>query len=148
MRAHLNLFLVATAASLFATGCAGPEQKLGRGVMNLTEFTRMGEINRSIEQTALFDDNTIAPTTGFIRGVNQSFKRTAVGLYEIVTFPIPNYRNKDYGPVLKPEYPQFPASYTPGIFADSIMSSDSALGFGSGDVAPMIPGSRFRIFEP
>ncbi|HEY6168784.1 MAG TPA: exosortase system-associated protein, TIGR04073 family [Verrucomicrobiae bacterium] len=147
MRSSSNLPLAIAAAALLV-GCAGPEQKLGRGFTNLTEFTRLGEMNRSVEQAALFDDNTIAPTTGVIRGFNQSIKRTFVGLYEVVTFPIPNYRNKDYGPVLKPQYPDFPASYKPGTFADSILSTDSALGFGSGDIAPMIPGSRFRIFEP
>jgi hypothetical protein len=71
-----------------------------------------------------------------------------VGFYEVLTFPIPNYKNKDYGPIWKPEAAGFPDSYKPGTFADSILSTDSALGFGHGDIAPMIPGSRFRIFEP
>ena len=37
-------FLAATAlAALFTSGCAGPEQKLGRGVNNMFEVVRMGE---------------------------------------------------------------------------------------------------------
>ena len=147
MRASLKLPLTVAAVALLA-GCAGPEQKLGRGITNLTEFTRLGEMNRAVEQTALFDDNTITGTTGIIRGFSQSLKRTFVGVYEVVTFPLPNYKNNDFGPVLKPQYPAFPDSYKPGTYADSILSTDSALGFGSGEIAPMIPGSRFRVFEP
>ena len=36
-------------------GCAGPERKFGRGMNNLTEFVRGGEIRRSMEQSALWD---------------------------------------------------------------------------------------------
>ena len=143
-----KLFLAVAAVSVLVVGCAGPEQKFGRGFGNLTALIHLGELNRSIEQTALFDDNTIAPTTGFVRGLNKTVARAGVGVYEMLTFPIPNYKNKDYGPVWKPEYTGFPDSYKPGTFADSILSTDSALGFGHGDIAPMIPGSRFRIFEP
>ena len=143
------LLLCAIAAVVvFGTGCAGPETKLGRGFTNLGEITRMGEINRSIEQTSLFDNPRAGYTTGLLRGLNRTFCRTAVGLYEVVTFPIPNHKFKDYGPVLKPEYPVYPDSYTPGMFADSITGTDSYLGFTGGDVAPMFPGSRFRVFDP
>ena len=34
-------------AALLVSGCAGPEQKLGRGVNNMTEITRLGELRRS-----------------------------------------------------------------------------------------------------
>jgi putative exosortase-associated protein (TIGR04073 family) len=143
------LLLCATvAAVVFGAGCAGPETKLGRGFTNLGEITRMGEINRSIEQTSLFENPRVGYTTGLIRGFNRTVRRTAVGLYEVVTFPIPNHKFNDYGPVLKPEYPIYPDSYTPGMFADSITSTDSYLGFTGGDIAPMFPGSRFRVFDP
>jgi putative exosortase-associated protein (TIGR04073 family) len=148
MRSIYKTPMAALAVALLVAGCAGPEQKLGRGVSNLTEFTRMGELSRSVEQASLFDAPTAGPTSGFVQGVSRSFVRTGVGLYEVLTFPFPNYKNKDYGPVLEPVHPIFPESYKPGIFADSIMSSDSAIGFGSGEIAPMVPGSRFRIFEP
>ena len=40
--------------AVLLVGCAGPERKFGRGVMNVTEFARMGELRRSIEQTYLW----------------------------------------------------------------------------------------------
>jgi hypothetical protein len=41
----------------------------------------------------------------------------------------------------------YPDSYTPKLIADPTFGPDGALGFSGGDVAPMIPGSRFRIFD-
>src|SRR3989442_5765417 len=73
------------------TGCAGPEKKLGRGLNNVLEFTRGGEIRRSMEQTALWDGTDAAYTTGFIRGFNRSVARTFVGAVEGLTFPVPPY---------------------------------------------------------
>src|SRR5262245_55920715 len=99
---HAKLLFAVGAVSVLVAGCAGPEQKLGRGFGNITSLIHLGELNRSIEQTSLFDDHSIAPTTGFIRGLNKTFARVGVGVYEVVTFPIPNYKNKDYGPILKP----------------------------------------------
>lgn len=147
MRNSFRFLTLAFGVAMMAVGCAGPEQKLGRGFTNLGEFGRMGEINRSMEQTTLFEGSEFAPTTGLIRGVNRSLCRTAVGLYEVVTFPFPNRRLGDYGPVLRPVSPLYPDSYHPGIFADSITSPDAAMGFSGGDIAPMLPGSRFRIFD-
>ncbi|MGV3774168.1 MAG: exosortase system-associated protein, TIGR04073 family [Verrucomicrobiales bacterium] len=139
-----NFLFVAAAAmsALFATGCAGPEEKLGRGINNMTEFARLGEIRRSMEQTAIWDGADQAYTTGFIRGFNRSLARTAVGVYEVVTFPIPSY-----DPVFLPSDPVYPDSYRPKLLADPTFSPDSSLGFSGGDVAPMIPGSRFSIFD-
>lgn len=150
---------------MLAIGCAGPEKKLGRGILNVTEFARGGEIRRSMEQTALWEDPDAAFTTGFIRGFNRSVVRTAIGAYEIVTFPFPSYdplltstnriypdqnvRNKSYpwGGMVLTEYPTYPASYKPQLMSDSIWDTDTALGFSGGDVAPMIQGSRFRVFD-
>jgi putative exosortase-associated protein (TIGR04073 family) len=137
------LFVAAAAfTALFATGCAGPEQKLGRGINNVTEFARMGEIRRSMEQTAVWESADKAYTTGFIHGLNRSLARTAVGVYEVLTFPIPSY-----DPVFLPEGPVYPDSYKPALIADPTFGPDAALGFSGGDVAPMLPGSRFRIFD-
>ena len=91
MRKFISSTVATLAIGIFATGCAGPEQKLGRGFNNLTELTRMGEIRRSMEQTALWEGTDKAYTTGVIRGFNRSLARTGVGLYEIVTFPFPTY---------------------------------------------------------
>ena len=136
---------------LLAVGCAGPEKKLGRGVRNATEFARLGEIQRSVEQTALWDGSNEAYTTGFIKGLNRSILRTVIGAYEIVTFPIPSY-----DPVLKPGNPLipdmtvnpvYPDSYKPGPMAGPPLSPDKSLGFAGGDVMPFVPGSRFSIFD-
>ena len=146
----LSAFTVGLGAVLLV-GCKGPEQKLGRGVTNATEFARMGEIRRSVEQKALWDGPDAAYTTGFITGVNRSIIRTLVGAYEIVTFPIPSY-----DPWLRPGNrlmpdatvgPAYPDSYRPGLMADGVFETDVNLGFSGGDTAPFIPGSRFRIFD-
>jgi putative exosortase-associated protein (TIGR04073 family) len=139
------LSLIATVA--LAVGCAGPEQKLGRGINNFTEFARGGEIRRSMEQTAIFGSPAQMFTTGFIHGFDRSVARTAAGFYEIVTFPVPNYKPKDYGPVFRPNDPVYPDSYKPSWIADVMIAPDAALGFSGGDIAPFIPGSRFRIFD-
>ena len=163
MRIAKTLALVAAVA--LTAGCAGPEKKLGRGLMNVTEFARMGEIRRSMEQTHLWENTDSAYTTGLIRGVHRSLARTAIGVYEIATFPFPGYgpigaskdpiypdasmrnRTSPFGGMSLSEYPAYPDSYKPGIVSDSIFSTDTSLGFSGGDVAPFIPGSRFRIFD-
>jgi len=150
MRTRLSI-AVGGLVLLLACGCSGPEKKLGRGLNNVTEFARMGEIRRSVEQTALWDGPAVAYTTGVIRGFNRSVVRTAVGLYEVATFPIPSY-----DPVLKPNnpiYPDmtvdpvFPDSDKPRLIADPTVGPDAATGYAGGDVLPFVPGSRFRIFD-
>src|ERR1041385_2421414 len=103
MRISFSFLASLTAVILMAAGCAGPERKFGRGVLNVTEFGRMGEIRRSMEQTALWDNTDAAYTTGFMHGFNRSLARTAVGAYEVVTAPLP-----PYDPVFLPEYPVYP----------------------------------------
>ena len=46
---------------------------------NSAEVVRMGEMRRSVEQTALFDGPEIGYTTGFVRGFNRTLARTGVG---------------------------------------------------------------------
>ena len=138
----LSLLLSAAAVVVALTGCAGPEQKFGRGMNNVTEFARMGEMQRSLEQTGVWENPNEAYTTGVVRGINRSLARTAVGAYEILTFPIP-----PYDPVFLPSEPVYPDSYRPNLLADPMFSPDTSLGFSGGDVAPFIPGSRFRIFD-
>jgi putative exosortase-associated protein (TIGR04073 family) len=132
-------------------GCTGPSKKLGRGINNVTEFARMGEIRRSVEQTALWDGANTAYTTGVIKGFNRSMARTLVGAYEIVTFPIPGYDPvlKPGGPILHDASvdPVYPDSYKPRVLSDSTFQPDANLGFSGGDLAPFVPGSRFRIYD-
>jgi len=128
-----------------ATGCANVENKFGRGMANIMEPIRMGELRRSMEQTALFDTPDATYTTGFIRGLNRTLARTGVGVYEIVTAPFPPY-DPVFTDYLSPG-PVYPNSYTPNIVEDTSFSTDTNLGFAGGDVNPFIPGSRFRIFD-
>jgi len=137
--------LIVAAVSVLAVGCAKTEQKLGRGISNLTEFTRMGEMRRSVEQTALFEGPNKAYSTGIVKGFNKTLVRTGVGLYEIVTCPFPPY-DPVFTNYISPE-PRQPDSFVPGMIADSTLSPDTNLGFSGGEVFPMMPGSRFRIFE-
>jgi putative exosortase-associated protein (TIGR04073 family) len=151
MRNKVFNFLSLIAVSSLVAGCAnpeGPEQKLGRGLNNLVEFARMGELRRSMEQSAIFDTPGYGSiTTGVIHGINRSFERTGVGLYEVLTFPIPNGSNGNYRPVFDPADPVYPDSYKPDWIADTLLQPDTSLGFSGGDIAPYIPGSRFRVFD-
>jgi putative exosortase-associated protein (TIGR04073 family) len=141
MRTNIFSLFLAGAALVFA-GCAGPEHKFGRGINNITELPRGGELRRSMEQTALFRGPDMSYTTGFIHGLNRSVARTFVGVYEVITAPFP-----PYDPVIFPVHPVYPDNYKPGIMADTIFSTDTHLGFSGGDVAPWSPGSRFTIFD-
>ena len=58
--------------------------------------------------------------------------------------------NRHYDPVLthyQTVTPGYPDSYKPGLPNDPIFDTDTALGFSGGDVAPIVPGSRFAIFR-
>jgi putative exosortase-associated protein (TIGR04073 family) len=148
MLKKISSVLSLLALGYVVVGCAGPEEKFGRGVVNVTEFARLGELRRSVEQSTISGDSPeFGYTAGFMHGLNRSFERTGVGFYEIFTFPFPNYAGGDYGPIMRPTGPVYPESYRPGWLADPTLSPDTALGFAGGDLAPMIPGSRFRIFD-
>lgn len=143
MRKRLVLLTCLAATVVVFTGCVGPERKLGRGINNVTELVRGGEMRRSMEQTAIFVNHDAGYTTGLIHGFHRSLARTGVGIYEIVTAPFP-----PYDPVIFPENPVYPASFKPDIWASQTFSPHAKLGFGArGTIAPFVPGSRFRVFE-
>ena len=142
MKTPTRFLIITVLLTLFSFGCAGPERKLGRGISNTMEFVRLGEVRHSIEHAYLWEGSRKAYTTGLVRGINNTIKRTAVGLYEVVTFPIPSYE-----PVFGLDDPVYPESYSPGVMEGPTLNTDVAMGFSGGDVAPFIPGSRFRIFE-
>ncbi len=170
MRKPISVLFCTFALSVFAVGCAGPAYKLGRGLDNMTEFARGGEMRRSIEQTALWSSPDHAYATGAIQGFNRSVMRTFLGVAEVVTFPIPTpsyepfYLTKNAGkedvyiggPLQKKQVwsldfmtagSVYPTNFRPGVLADSIFATDTALGFSAGDIAPFVPGSRFHIFD-
>lgn len=144
MRKFLSVLALLAVVAL-TPGCANVEQKMGRGLANTFEIVRGGEFRRSVEQTSVFYSPDEGYTTGFVRGVNRSLARTGVGIYEIVTAPFP-----PYDPVF-PNYlapgPVYPDNYNPGLLEDSLFATDTYFGFSGGDVAPFVPGSRFRIFD-
>jgi putative exosortase-associated protein (TIGR04073 family) len=151
MRNIFSFLAALVIAGALSSGCASAEKKLGRGMSNMTEFARLGEMRRSIEQTTLFDQPGGHYATGFVRGLTRTFARTGVGIYEVVTFPIPPYDPAcaDY---LRPEpwlptNPVYPDTYQPGIIDDAMFATDKNMGFSGGDIAPFVPGSKFRIFE-
>src|SRR5688572_1888081 len=148
MRNPCPFLAAALLAALLTSGCSHmnkTESKFGRGMANTYEIVRGGEFRRTMEQTALFDNPEMAYTTGFIRGLNRTLARTGIGIYEVVTAPFPPYEPvaTDY---LAPG-PVYPDNYRPSLLEDSMFATDSNLGFSGGDVAPFIPGSRFRIFD-
>ena len=149
MRKSICTLASVAAFALFAVGCAGPEQKLGRGLNNTFEIVRAGEFRRTVEQTALWDSPEEGYTTGAVRGLNRTLARTGIGLWEIISFPFPNHE-KSYAPIctdyLTPQ-PAYPDSYKPGLIEDSTFNTDTAIGYSGGDIAPMIPGSRFHVFD-
>jgi putative exosortase-associated protein (TIGR04073 family) len=159
MRKLLFLFAaVATSAGL--TGCSGPEQKLSRGLDNTLEVARWGDMRESVEKGAIFSAPDVSYTYGFVHGFDQSLKRIGLGVYETATFLIPNYSFEksswNYGPIMTqgwryvdgvPVVPEYPDSYRPGIISGSTFDTDTYTGFSGGDVAPYVPGSRFKIFD-
>lgn len=145
MRKSLSLLGAVAIIALLATGCAGPEKKLGRGMNNMGEIVRWGEMRRSMEQAGVWHGPQAARGGGIVSGFNRSMVRFGTGVYEIITFPIPSY-----DPVLtsyQTPAANYPDSYKPGLPSDPLYDTDTALGFSGGDIAPIVPGSRFTIFR-
>jgi putative exosortase-associated protein (TIGR04073 family) len=145
MRKTFPLLTALAVVTVLSSGCAKIERKFGRGVSNVLEPVRLGEMRRSVEQTALNEGPEVAYTYGFFRGLNRTLARTGVGIYEMVCAPFPPY-DPVWTSYLTPNAP-FPDNYRPMIMEDSLFATDTNLGFSGGDVAPYVPGSRFRIFD-
>ena len=141
----MSLLALAALAAVFTSGCTGPEEKLGRGMSNTFEIARMGELRRSVEQTAVFESPGVGYTYGMIHGIDRSVARTTLGVLEVATFPLPPY-HPIFTRYLAPQ-PVYPASYEPGRISEGLFDTDTYMGFSGGDVAPFIPGSRFRVFD-
>jgi putative exosortase-associated protein (TIGR04073 family) len=137
----LSPLSVLAVTALALSGCQSAEKKLGRGINNLTEPFRMGEMNRSIEQSSLWDGPGVGGARGAIHGFNRTVGRTVVGAFEVLTFPLPS------DPYILPVAPVYPDSYKPGSIDTPTLRTDTNLGIGGGEVAPMFPGSRFRVFD-
>jgi putative exosortase-associated protein (TIGR04073 family) len=144
-----TLVLAAIAlATVFIAGCAGPEKKFGRGLTNIVEPVRLGEMTRSVEQNAVFYPNT-GYATGFVKGLNKTLARTGLGAFEIITFPIP--APGGYDPIWTnylSATPAHPDSYKRGLIASPTFDQDIYLGATGGEIAPFVPGSRFNLHTP
>ena len=75
-------------------------RKLGRGFSNL--LFGIVEVPNQISKVSADKGGGAAATYGVGKGIWRWFAREGVGLYEIVTFPIPVKR---YQPVILPEFP-------------------------------------------
>jgi putative exosortase-associated protein (TIGR04073 family) len=146
MRNTFPFLAVLVVAGALASGCTNVENKLGRGLSNTFDIARGGEFRRTMEQTSLFDTPDATYTTGVIRGINRTLARTGLGVYEVVTAPFPPYE-PIFTNYLEPN-PVYPDNYTPGVISDSMFATDTSVGFGGGDVLPIVPGSRFTVFDP
>src|SRR5580704_10434367 len=107
------LFLTGSVAmvALLGDGCAGPEQKLGRGMSNAGEIVRLNEMQRSIEQGGVFYGTDTGITTGVVQGFDRTVARTGLGVYEVLTFPLPPY-HPIWTSYLAP-MPEYTDSYKP-----------------------------------
>jgi len=144
MRKTLTSLAATALVAFLATGCVKTQEKLGRGLSNTAEIVRWGELRRSMEQTTVFEGQDSA-ATGFVKGFCRTIGRTGIGLYEVVTCPIP-----PYDPVCTDHFAPgavYPDNYTPGLRSDSLYATDTYIGFSGGDVAPKFPGSRFSIYD-
>jgi putative exosortase-associated protein (TIGR04073 family) len=80
---------------------AGPIEKLGRGVANVV--TCPLELIKGMDDVKQESGLFAAVTWGILQGTFNIVKRAVVGVYEIVTFPVP--LPKDYAPILTdPEF--------------------------------------------
>ncbi|MCQ9208093.1 MAG: exosortase system-associated protein, TIGR04073 family [Omnitrophica bacterium] len=79
---------------------ADPMRKLGRGIANT--LTGVVEIPKQVYQVSKEEHIGKGITWGFLRGLGLGIARTAVGLYEVVTFPFP--QPADYEPIIDPEF--------------------------------------------
>jgi putative exosortase-associated protein (TIGR04073 family) len=90
----------------------GPTRKLGRGLSNF--FLAPAEIPVTIARVNKEEGNAAAAGYGVVRGLGRSAMRHIAGFFEIVTWPVPVWR-QSYFPLLRSDiqyvhagYPEFP----------------------------------------
>src|ERR1043166_3087354 len=86
-----------SASSSFADDAG---RKLGRGLANT--FFGIFEIPIQIQRTVEREGSGAGATYGVCKGFGHFFMREGVGIYEVLTFPIPYPRY--YEPILEPEF--------------------------------------------
>ena len=87
----------------------GPTRKLGRGIANL--FFATAEVPVTVGRINKEEGNSAAASYGIVRGIGRSTERHFTGLFEILTFPFPVWRDS-YRPVLVSDIPYIHAGYS------------------------------------
>ena len=96
------LVAVILISNLIITPCFAQDvlRKLGRGLANtLTGFV---EIPKKVILISKNDNPLLGLTWGWVKGTAVGLLRTAAGVYETVTFPIP--APAEYEPIVNPEF--------------------------------------------
>jgi len=110
MKAKLSILLLVTLLLAALSARADNDQppsghnalrKLGRGVSNL--LFGIVEVPNQITKTTAEHQGAGGVTYGLGKGLYRWFEREGVGVYEIVTFPVPVPHG--YKPVMQPEWP-------------------------------------------
>jgi len=98
------------------TAFGGQLHKLGRGIINTV--TGPLEIPKRIAQVWRDTDPITGAVVGGIEGFGWAVGRSATGIYDILTFPIPVPDN--YAPIMEPEFilPQLWGATVPGFAGD------------------------------
>ncbi len=100
-KATLALITVIIISNLIIVPCfADPLRKLGRGLTNT--LTGVVEIPKKVILISKKDSPWLGLTWGWVKGLGVGMLRTASGLYETLTFPIP--APADYEPMVHPEF--------------------------------------------
>ena len=87
----------------------GPTRKLGRGIGNF--LFASSELPVAVCKVNNKEGNAAAASYGVVRGVGRSTQRHAIGLIEILTFPIP-IRHDSYRPILPNDIRWIHAGYS------------------------------------
>src|SRR5437016_9148360 len=87
----------------------GPTRKLGRGIGNF--LFASSELPVSVCRTNREEGNAAAASYGVVRGLGRSTARHAIGLLEILTFPIPIWQDS-YRPILPSDVRWIHAGYS------------------------------------
>src|SRR5437016_4912904 len=87
----------------------GPTRKLGRGMGNF--LFASSELPVTVCKINKEEGNSAAASYGIVRGLGRSTTRHAVGLLEILTFPLPIWQDR-YRPILPSDIPYIHAGYS------------------------------------
>lgn len=145
MRKALSLLALSAVVAVITSGCAGTEEKMGRGIRNTTEVVRLGDMRATVEQESVWHGPNDGLTTGVVKGFDRSLERTGLGVVEIITAPFPPYH-----PIFTryiPAEPGFPDNNQPTLPDDPSFSTDTYIGFTGGAEAPFVPGSKFDVLD-